>query len=313
MRIRTFTPDDYPAIVALRNAENPRRPVSVAVLQEMDAVENGCTSAVWTRLVAEDPSGAVAGYAESGHFTGMAEGRFSVYTTVRRDCRGRGTGSRLLQEAEAWALARGAQSEFTARMRSDDPASFAWAERRGYVLDLDRMEAVLDLAAWDPTPFAGHVDRVRAGGLALTVTEHPTEADLQGMYAVEAATTPDIPDFEGYIPTWAEWSAEFVGSEAPWAFALALDGGRVIGWSVLSLPRAEGAGGHTHFTGVLREYRGRGLALALKLLTIDTALAHGVPFLTTTNDLENKAMLAVNARLGYRNLPGPRRIKKALP
>lgn len=312
MTIRPFTPDDYVAVVTLRNIANPRRPVSVAVLQEMDVVESAGPSAVWTRLVAEDPAGVVAGYAESGHFAGMAEGRFSVYATVRRDCRGRGIGSRLLEEAERWALAHGAREELTARMRSDDPESFAWAKRRGYVLDLDRMEAVLDLAAWDATRFAGHVDSVRAGGFLLTTTEQPSEADLQGMYAVEAATAPDIPDFEGQVITWAEWSAEFLQGDAPRVIALVLDGPRVVGWSVLSLPRVDGAGGHTNFTGVLREYRGRGLALALKLLTIESALAHGVPFLTTTNDLENRAMLAVNAKLGYRNLPGPRRIKKAL-
>lgn len=310
--IRPFTPDDYAAVVTLRNAANPRRPVSVAVLQELDALEDSA-SAVWTRLVAEDATGAVAGYAEAGHFTGMAEGRFSVYTTVRTDCRGRGTGSKLLEEAERWALAHGARVELTARMRSDDPASFAWAERRGYLLDLDRMEAVLDLATWVPTPFAGHVENLRAGGLLLTTTAHPAGADLQGMYAVEAATAPDIPDFEGHLPTWAEWSAEFLQTEAPRVFALARDGARVVGWSVVSLPRVAGAGGHTNFTGVLREYRGRGLALALKLLTIEFAVARGVPFMTTTNDLENRAMLAVNTKLGYRNLPGPRRIKKSLP
>lgn len=312
MTIRSFTPDDYAAVVTLRNAVNPLRPVSVAVLQEMDAVESAGPCAVWTRLVAEDPTGAVAGYAESGHFAGMAEGRFSVYATVRRDCRGRGIGSKLLSEAERWALAHGAREALTARMRGDDPESFAWAERRGYVLDLDRMEAVLDLACWDNTRFSGHVENLEAGGLLLRTTEQPSEADLRGMYAVEAATAPDIPDFEGQVITWAEWSAEFLQGSAPMVIALALDGPRVVGWSMLSLPRVDGAGAHTNFTGVLREYRGCGLALALKLLTIESALAHGVPFLTTTNDLENPAMLAVNAKLGYRNQPGPRRIKKAL-
>ena len=312
MTIRPFTTDDYAAVVTLRNAANPRRPVSVAVLQEMDAVESAGTSAIWTRWVAEDQAGAVAGYAESGHFAGMMEGRFSVYVTVRRECRGKGIGGRLLEEAERWARAHGAREELTARLRSDDQESFAWAERRGYVLDLDRLEAMLDLAVWDATPFTGHVDGARAGGLVLTTTEQPSAADLQGMYAVEAATAPDIPDFEGQVITWAEWSAEFLQGDAPIVVAMALDGPRIVGWSVLALPRVDGAGGHTNFTGVLREYRGRGLALALKLLTIEAARAHGVPFLTTTNDLENRAMLAVNARLGYRNLPGPRRIKKTL-
>jgi RimJ/RimL family protein N-acetyltransferase len=54
------------------------------------------------------------------------------------------------------------------------------------------------------------------------------------------------------------------------------------------------------FTGTLREYRGRGLALAVKLASIHWAAAHGSSMMVTTNDLENAPMLAVNKRLGYR-------------
>lgn len=145
------------------------------------------------------------------------------------------------------------------------------------------------------------------------MTEYPSEDDLRGMYAVEAATVPDIPtSTEGHVQTWEEWLAEFNDGSAGKIVALALDGPRVVGWSGLSLPRVAGAGGHTDFTGVLREYRERGLAVALKLLVIQSALARGVPFMTTTVDPENRSMLAVNAKLGYRLMPGPRWLKKAL-
>lgn len=313
MLIRPFAPDDYPAVATLRNAGNPRRPVSVDMLKEMDAADGASPSAPWTRLVAEDAAGAVVGYAESGHYAWMPEGRFSVYATVREDCRGRGIGGRLLGEAERWALARGARDKLVARMRSDDPESYAWAERRGYELEMDRLEAVLDLGAWAAKPFAGCVEAVEARGLVLTVTEQPSEAELRGMYAVEAATVPDIPtSIDGHVQTWEEWSTDCNPGEAAKIVALALDGCRIVGWSGVSLPRVDGAGGHTNFTGVLREYRGCGLAVALKLLTIESTLAHGVPFMTTTVDPENQAILAVNAKLGYRLMPGPRWLKKAL-
>ena len=51
-------------------------------------------------------------------------------------------------------------------------------------------------------------------------------------------------------------------------------------------------------------YRGRGLALALKLLAIDFCRRSGARTLHTHNDSENAPMLAVNRRLGYVPAPG---------
>jgi RimJ/RimL family protein N-acetyltransferase len=52
-------------------------------------------------------------------------------------------------------------------------------------------------------------------------------------------------------------------------------------------------------TAVLRAWRGRGLAGALKRATIGWAIANGLATLETGNDVDNAAMRAVNARLGY--------------
>jgi GNAT superfamily N-acetyltransferase len=54
------------------------------------------------------------------------------------------------------------------------------------------------------------------------------------------------------------------------------------------------------FTGTLPEYRGRGLALAVKLASLRWAAARGVTRVFTSNDETNAPMLAVNRRLGYR-------------
>ena len=56
-------------------------------------------------------------------------------------------------------------------------------------------------------------------------------------------------------------------------------------------------------TAVVRDWRGRGVAGALKRATIGWAIANGLEALETGNDLDNAAMRAVNARLGFRPLP----------
>jgi RimJ/RimL family protein N-acetyltransferase len=59
----------------------------------------------------------------------------------------------------------------------------------------------------------------------------------------------------------------------------------------------------------MRAHRGRGLALAVKLASIEGAARNGITQLATRNDEENEPMLAVNRRLGYR--PAARRVEYA--
>lgn len=138
------------------------------------------------------------------------------------------------------------------------------------------------------------------------------EGLLRGVYEVESLASRDEPGFEGHTPCWDEWRDEFLQSAGIKLVALALDGDHVVGTSQVSLPQVPGAGAHTNFTGVLRDYRGRGLALALKFLTMEAVHARGIPTMTATNDSSNLPMLAVNRKLGYQIMPRPRRLKKVL-
>ena len=60
----------------------------------------------------------------------------------------------------------------------------------------------------------------------------------------------------------------------------------------------------TSMTGVAPEHRGRGLALALKLLSFRFLKAHGYAETRTHNDTANPPILRLNEKLGYRRLPG---------
>jgi predicted GNAT superfamily acetyltransferase len=52
-------------------------------------------------------------------------------------------------------------------------------------------------------------------------------------------------------------------------------------------------------TGVLREYRGRGIAITLKLRVIDFAARDGYDVIKTWNSSANDAMLGINRKLGF--------------
>ena len=72
-------------------------------------------------------------------------------------------------------------------------------------------------------------------------------------------------------------------------YALAMAGERVAGYSSLRFPEQAGQDGYTEGTAVRREHRGQGLA-----------------------NPENGPMLAVNQKLGYQFVPGPRLLRKTI-
>ena len=61
---------------------------------------------------------------------------------------------------------------------------------------------------------------------------------------------------------------------------------------------------HNLTTNVYPEYRKRGIATALKILTIRFARQQRMQVIRTGNDSTNASMLAINRKLGYKPEPG---------
>lgn len=89
----------------------------------------------------------------------------------------------------------------------------------------------------------------------------------------------------------------------PDAWFLAKDRERYIGVSVLFRNLADPAVLSQGLTGALRAYRGRGIAMALKLHGIRYARRHGIRTIVTGNDSTNAAMLRINDALGFQRQP----------
>ena len=86
------------------------------------------------------------------------------------------------------------------------------------------------------------------------------------------------------------------------ASALALDPARenaYVGMSLLYKHTALPDVLKQSFTGVLPDYRGKGIALAMKLAGIERARAMGYREIRTENDSLNAPMLRINEALGF--------------
>lgn len=312
-QIRSCQAHDYEAVAGIHNALRPE-PTTGAEMERGDRLTRSHEGAVLERVVAVGEDGAVAGYGFAERNPWMPEGMWFVKAMVDPAAKGRGCGSALYEHVRQVAVAGGATA-LESWVEGADEEAFAWAQRRGFHLDKQRTESVLDLTRFDMAAFAGVAERVEAGGLRLAVTAEPVDdALLRQIWELDCVTSPDVPiwDPNDKLPTFEEYRKNWRDDPSTPIVAGCFDQERLVGVSLLWLPVAAGGGAYTGFTGVYREYRGRSIALGVKLLTIAEAMKRGIKHMRTNNDPDNPPMLAVNAKLGYRLVPGPRRIRMSL-
>jgi len=94
------------------------------------------------------------------------------------------------------------------------------------------------------------------------------------------------------------------------ASVIAYDGDTIA--ALTTTGKRESRDGYTWMTGVGRDYRGRGLAIAIKVEALLRARAKGLRAMLTTNDEPNRAMRQINAKLGYQTLPAHVQLEKPL-
>jgi GNAT superfamily N-acetyltransferase len=254
--------------------------------------------------VAETDDGRVIGSAGTAHDTWDAPDRWFGSVRVRPEYRRLGVGSALLAELVHFMHTQGGK-RFSGDVRDNDAESLRWAQARGGQIDRHLFESTLDLDTFDESRFAGVVPAAEASGLRFfTLADAPDTGTLRGLYNLVSKTIFDIPGVNlGQFASFEEWckgrNPEDYPADCQW---LAADGDRIVGTTALQ-SKASGAL-YTFHTSVDRAYRGRGIALALKLLSVQTARRYGAHRMRTNNDEANAPMLAINRKLGYQPEPG---------
>ena len=223
----------------------------------------------------------------------------TAITAVLPDHRQLGIGAALYDAISAWAAERG-RGKVRTRVADDDPASLAFARKRGFSEVTHEKGVALDLTEVEPPPVA-----LPDGVEIVTWAERPGVE--RGLYEVALEAYPDIPgQEEDAVEPFEDWlEHEMRGSgDRPDATFIALAGDEVIGYSKFSLTAAQPKSAFHDLTAVRRVWRGRGVAAALKATQIRWAKAHGYEELRTHNEERNEPIRRLNARLGYRSAPG---------
>ncbi|QJD85598.1 GNAT family N-acetyltransferase [Cohnella herbarum] len=309
-------PDDYAAVAPLLNlvwsepttADQLRADEEKIPPGQLHYDEEGKLMG-WDRpkWVAEDEHGQVVAYAIAWRAPWTEAGTLIHNLVVQPELRGIGIGQALYAVLLEWAMEVKA-SRLIEHMRESDEPSIAFAEHRGYVKERHTFESVLDLGSFkfDEKLSASIAEAERSGIRFVTLSEEPGEENERKLHELYKVTHFDIPGHTGDYPwfeEWRKWSLDQPGFRPEWIH-IAKDGDRYIG--VVTLLHNEQTQAMYHdYTGVLLEYRGRRIALALKLLGIRSALASGAPYMKTHNDSMNVPMLRINRDLlGFRAEPG---------
>jgi GNAT superfamily N-acetyltransferase len=307
-RLRAFSKDDYPAWVAGSNVCYPDYPWSVEESRHQDEKwDHG--RFFKTRIVAEEDSRIVGSVDVNHRPSRFHPDRYGFDVWVLPDRRRRGHGSalhdaavRLLRERNALAATSGVKESM-----SD---GVAFTAKRGWVEVKRDWESRLVVAGFDFERFAGAAERVAAQGVRISTYADELARDQaapQKAFELTDVCRRDVPAMDAPTDiTFDEWRQDWI--DAPGfladAFFVAINGeGRWLGMSNLQRSIEDPSFIWQGLTGVRREARGTGLAMALKLETVRYAQRLGVDHIKTWNDQRNRPMLAINEAMGFAKQP----------
>ncbi|HEU5100230.1 MAG TPA: GNAT family N-acetyltransferase [Roseiflexaceae bacterium] len=300
MQIYSLDPDrDFQKLIAFMDAVSREPPTAETLRATLTA------EAQLRRLTAiAGERGDLIGYCSVTRLASAPAGQATLWVATHPRHRRQGVATALYQDACAFLRAQ-QLADVRSRVEDDDRASLAFAQRRGFGVDRHFFRSMLDLRRFDAAPFQPVIDHAQARGIAFTTLAALGDTPAtRRVYELNKLTAADIPG-RGPFFSFEEYEQRRFSHPAYRAegVILALAGAQWVGLTQVSL-HPEERFAFNEMTGVTREYRGRQIAQALKLLAISYAQAQHMPELRTFNDSANTPILAINRKLGYRPEPG---------
>ncbi len=319
VRLRPFEAVDYPRLIEINRRIYPDHPVDEAEWRHDDATWD-TQKYDKLRLVAQDPSGTVVGWGQINHSTHYFNPRrYRVNVEVDPPWQRHGIGTALYERLLAEARSREAEA-LIATCRESLAESVAFLTRRGFVEQQREWESRLHVDGFDFARFAGAHERIAREGITIVALADERRSDpdavrrAHAMYQRCEADVPSTEPFRGV--SFEEWARRELEAPATLldAFFLARSArGEYLGVSNLFRSLAEPGVIYQGLTGVLPEHRGRGIAMALKLRTVEYARANGYREIRTWNDTRNRPMLRINEAMGFVKQPAWIEFEKRLP
>lgn len=230
---------------------------------------------------------------------------YRIRVVVDPACRRRGLGSLIYDEVQRYVVAHGG-SRITAFVWHDCPAGAHFAMRHGFTPQGGSHISVLDVAGFDEAPFAGVIERVQAQGILFATLADFGDTEEARRKCFELNNRSMTPAFDGIGSH--QWPSFEVFVQRVCASSWYRSDGQIvaidkatgewIGLGAIGI-ETDGVTAINTYTGVDPRYRGRDIALALKLLAVRCARRHGCTTLRANNAPPNAPILAINDKMGY--------------
>ena len=296
--------EDYRSAVVIGNAVWPDYPETVEEWKEMDAKRSKAEQ--WGRYFAE-LDGKTIGFAYYSQSIWVNHpGKLSVNVLVLPEYRNRGVGTALWQR-----LCREVEQFDPLRLRTSSREDYAdgvrFALKQGFTEKMRDWESRLDTASLDSSEWKRYSRRIAEQGIQIkSVVELESDPMRdRKLYELEWLVAKDVPSseppakvpFEEFQKVWERTN------HVTDAWFVALDKGEYVGSTDVWLSKAEPHLLYVGLTGVVRSHRGRGIATALKLRSVEFARQQGFKEIRTWNESNNKVILDINNRMGFVRQP----------
>ena len=306
--IRAATPADYPVLVALNKASYPEYGETEEEWRHSDETWDH-KKYFKSRVVAEE-GGRVVGFGLVNHMRwAFVPTKYRIDITVHPGHRERGHGS-ALYDALLDKIRERSGKAVAAAVKESMAGGVRFLSKRGFREVKRDWESRLFVEGFDFARFVTAEARVAKQGIRIVTLADEMQRDssaLQKAFELTEDCRMDIPSVDPPTRhTFEEFRIEDI--DAPGAlldaFFVAIDkDGRYLGVSNLFRSLDDPAFLWQGITGVRREARGKGIAMALKLRTVRYAIDKGVEHIKTWNDVHNRPMLAINEAMGFAKQP----------
>ncbi len=192
-------------------------------------------------------------------------------------------------------------------IREDMAYSVNFATRRGFSEKMHGWESTINPQHFEEAKlFSPYTVKALNAGISFSTLKQELQNDPQcyeKLYDLVQTAFRDVPIPDTPTDTpYDQWLAFEMKSPnlIPEGYMIAKDKDRYVGTSVLWRIEKEPHSLVQGLTGVLREYRGKGIGVALKLRVMEFARNNGFDHIRTYNASTNEGMLAINKRLGFK-------------
>ena len=289
LELKKFQQTEYERFAQIRTSVFPDHPLSAQELKSFDDNLDKTKYYLQRYSCFNKDSGEIVGLADIGHMAWMFNPRrFLGRIYVDKGYQNKGVGQYLyenligflsdLNASEAWAFGK-----------EDMEISLSFLAKRGFKERFRTWESWLNPNIVNVSQYSHYSEKASTAGVEISNLARELRDDPEcyaKLYKLNMDLMADVPTPEPFTPLpYEQWLAFDMKDPGliPEAYAIAKHGTQYVGLSTVRHLDKEPRGLYQALTGVRREYRGKGVAFAMKPKVIGYACKNGYEKIKTEN------------------------------